>query len=357
MKKIKPLLGFLVCIVYGLLAITVVVPMIVTACICKFAFGRRVERARKYQTTDDFPNLKSYPVKFISGKNKLDAYFVVDKDVTQYKAVMIMVHGIGCSRASYVNRYDYFAKKGYIVFAYDSTGTCESEGKGLRGLPQTQVDFERAIEYVSGIEELKGYKLFAYGHSWGGYGTASELNSPVAQKLDAVATLGGFNDIWSCAKYQLGKYVTGAIVLAKPWLYLYYIMIYGKRAVYTGIKGVNAYNKPVLVMHSKDDLTVKFRDSVAVHQDENTNPQAEFVIYEDRGHTLSRPPEIERYIQKLHYGKKIPLKLGKGNVFEYNLNCWYELCDTETVYIIDNGFMDSVNAFFEKQLDNTEQVA
>mgnify|MGYP006990206029 CR=1 FL=1 len=39
-----------------------------------------------------------------------------------------------------------------------------------------------------------------------------------------------------------------------------------------------------------------------------TNPYARFVIYDDRGHTLSRPPEVEQKIRELHNGKKTNLK-------------------------------------------------
>ncbi len=170
MKKNRRILGFMIFIIYGLLAITVVFPMIATACIIKFAFGRRVSKAKKHMVLEEFPEMITYPVKFKSGKNNLAAYFAVGKNVApeDYKAVMIVAHGIGCSRASYINRYDYFARKGYIVFAYDCTGTCESEGKGIRGLVQSQVDLDSAINYISEIEQLKNYKILVYGHSWGG---------------------------------------------------------------------------------------------------------------------------------------------------------------------------------------------
>lgn len=355
MKKNSKLLGFMIFIIYGLLAITIVLPMLATVCICKFAFGRRVGKANKHMVLEEFPDMITHPVKFKSGKNNLAGYFAVGKDVDEkdYKAVMIVAHGIGCSRASYINRYDYFARKGYIVFAYDCTGTCESEGKGIQGLVQSQVDLDSAINYISGIEELKGYKIFVYGHSWGGYATATELNSKTAEKLTAVATLSGFDDIWGICEYQIAKYATKIVVLTKPWVYLYYILRYGKRALYTGIGGVSKFHGPVLVMHSKDDPTVKFENSIAIHEDKNKNPQAKFVIFEDRGHTLSRPVAAEREIKRLHKGKKTQLALGKTNIFEYNVNTGYEYCDKSLVYATDYEFMDSVNEFFEGVLNSS----
>lgn len=356
MKKNNKFLSFLLILVYGVLAITIVVPMMATALIFKFVFGRRVNKTIHHLTLEDYPNLKSYPVKFKSGKNNLAAYFIVDKNVAEYKAVMLVAHGIGCSRAGYLNRYDYFARKGYLVFAFDCTGTFESEGKGLKGLTQSQVDIDNAIKYLDSLPQIKDYKLLAYGHSWGGYGLATELNNKNAQKLTAAATLSGFNDIWGICKYQLARYAGGAVVLVKPWTYLHYFLLYGKRAMYKGIEGVSNFKKPVLVMHSTDDKTVPYESSVAIHSAENTNEFAEFVVFDDRGHTLSRPTDVEKEIKKLHNGKKTQLKLGKSNIFEYNVNVGYEYCERLTVFAIDEEFMDSVNAFFESVLDGTYQT-
>ena len=352
MKKYRRFLGFMIFVIYGLLAVTIVLPMIATICICKFAFGKRVGKAKKHMVLEEFPEMITHPVNFKSGKNNLAGFFAVGKDVAveDYKAVMIVAHGIGCSRASYLNRYDYFARKGYIVFAYDCTGTCESEGDGILGLCQSQLDLDCAIKYVSGIEELKGYKILVYGHSWGGYAAATELNSKTAQKLTAVASISGFDDIWGTAKHQMTKYATKMVVLTKPWIYFYYILLYGKRALYKGIDGVSNFHGPVLVMHSKDDPTVPYPCSVAIHQKKNKNPQAKFVIYEDRGHTISRPKEVEQEIKRLHKGKKSQIAMGNTNIFEHNVNTGYEYCDKSLVYATDYEFLDSVNDFFEEVL-------
>lgn len=359
MKKNNKFLEFLIVLVYGVFAITIIIPMIATTIIFKFVFGRRVDKTIHHLTPEDYPNLTTYPVKFKSGKNKLAAYFVTDKSVAEYKAVLIVSHGIGCSRAGYLNRYDYFARKGYLVFAYDCTGTFESEGKGLKGLTQSQVDLENAIKYLDSLPQLKEYRILAYGHSWGGYGLASELNSKTAEKLAGAATLSGFNDIWGICKYQMARYTGKAVVLVKPWTYLYYLFLYGKRALYKGIDGVNKYKGPVLVMHSRDDKTVPYDSSVTIHRSENKNPQAKFVVLDGRGHTLSRPPEVEQEIKKLHKGKKTKLTLGKSNIFEYNVNVGYEYCERALVFAIDEEFMDKIDGFFDGVLaaETAEEIA
>ena len=42
----------------------------------------------------------------------------------------------------------YFAKNGYYVFAYDSTGSDASEGEGVGGTPQGVIDLDYAISFV-----------------------------------------------------------------------------------------------------------------------------------------------------------------------------------------------------------------
>ncbi len=356
LKALRGLFGFMLFIVYGLLAVTVIFPVIATVFLCAFAFGRRVELSRKYETLEDYPDLKATFVKFKSKGCMLDGFFVVNKDIKDYKAVIVMAHGIGCSRANYMARYDYFAGKGYIVFAYDCTGTCKSEGRDIKGLPQSQLDLENAINYVGTIDELKGYRILVYGHSWGGYAAATVLNNKKsADKITAVATLSGFNDIWNIVYYQVSKYTTKMILLAKPWLYLHFIVFYGKRALYTGIKGINKYKGDVLVMHSKDDKTVRYLDSVAIHQNECTNPNARFVIFEDRGHTLARPIEIENEIKRLNKENVSTLKRGKSNVFEFNLNSYYEFADRRRLNSVDSGFLDIVENFYSQALAKAEE--
>ena len=59
MKKNNKFLEFLIVLVYGVLAITIVIPMIATAVIFKFVFGRRVNKTIHHLTLDDYPNLKT----------------------------------------------------------------------------------------------------------------------------------------------------------------------------------------------------------------------------------------------------------------------------------------------------------
>ncbi len=357
-KALRVLFGFGLFIVYGLLAVTIVVPVVATIFLCAFAFGKRVELSKKYETLEDYPDLDATYVKFKSKGCILDGFFVTNKNIKDYKAVIVMAHGIGCSRANYMARYDYFARKGYIVFAYDCTGTCKSEGRDIKGLPQSQLDLENAIKYVGTVEELKNYKILVYGHSWGGYAAATVLNNKkCAEKITAVVTCSGFNDIWNIVYYQVAKYTTKMILLAKPWLYLHFIVFYGKRALYTGIGGINKYKGDVLVMHSKDDKTVRYHDSVAIHKDKCTNPNAKFVIFEDRGHTLARPVEIENEIKEINKKNVSTLKRGKTNVFEHNLNVYYQFADRRRLNSVDEKFMDSVEEFYSQALKKAEERA
>jgi pimeloyl-ACP methyl ester carboxylesterase len=64
---------------------------------------------------------------FLSGRWKLygSRYFV---GKGPYKALVVFYHGIGAGRNAYVQPICDLAKQGYLVYAFDNTGSMQSEG-------------------------------------------------------------------------------------------------------------------------------------------------------------------------------------------------------------------------------------
>jgi hypothetical protein len=58
---------------------------------------------------------------------------------------------------------NYFAQNGYYVFAYDATGTDESEGNGVGGLPQGVIDLDYAISFVEESKEIPDLPIVLFG--------------------------------------------------------------------------------------------------------------------------------------------------------------------------------------------------
>lgn len=308
-------------LVFGLLSWTIVLPYIFAWIIYEFVFDTRVAPMCNTVTYDDYKDIMDRErMDFYSGKNKIGAYLYTPKGKKDGKAVVFVCHGIGCNMDGYLNRTQYFVRKGYEVFTFDMTGTCESEGKGIIGLNQSKIDMHNAIEFVKSQDRFKGKAILIYGHSWSGYASANVLNYG-HDELAGVATLSGFNNTWDIMHYHALKYVGKLAVLYKPWVKLVELTKFGKNALGDGVSGINKYSGPVLISHSKDDPTVPIACSVIIHKDEITNPKAEYVLFEDRGHTMSRPISAEQQISKDVYGKKSNIKPSlKYNTFQYNVD-------------------------------------
>lgn len=385
--------------IYGLLGWTVVLPLVGAKLVNDAVFGKRVTPLDITLTYDDFKDVMTRKeMSFMSGKNKLAGYHYTAKPIEgrepkRGKALVIVSHGIGCNMDGYLNRTEWFVKHGYEVFTFDMTGTCLSEGKGLRSLMQSKVDLHNAIEFVKTRKEFEGMPILVYGHSWSGYAAANMLNFGHPE-LTAVASLSGFNDTWGILRPHAARYVGSLAVMLKPWFKLLERIMYGKTASGNGVTGINAFGGPVLVAHSVDDPTVPIESSVYVHRDEIVNPNAEYMLYQDRGHTLSRPIAAEARINEDYAKNRKEAAFGKCdrenelresdaggedsavasavdatakkgdksdnykgmNIFQRNVNEHYQFSKEEVIFATDEEFMTMVGDFFEKALEGRAKV-
>lgn len=380
--------------IYGLLGWTVVLPLVGAKLVNDAVFGKRVTPLDITLTYDDFKDVMTRTeMRFMSGKNKLAGYHYTAKPIEgqeqkRGKALVIVSHGIGCNMDGYLNRTEWFVKHGYEVFMFDMTGTCLSGGKGLRSLMQSKVDLHNAIEFVKTRKEFEGLPILVYGHSWSGYAAANTLNFGHPE-LTAVASLSGFNDTWGILRPHAARYVGSLAVMLKPWFKLLERIMYGKTASGNGVTGINAFGGPVLVAHSVDDPTVPIESSVYVHRDEIVNPNAEYMLYQDRGHTLSRPIAAEARINEDYAKNRKEAAFGKCdrenelresdaggedsavasavdataknggksdsykgmNIFQRNVNEHYQFSKKKVIFATDEEFMTMVGNFFERALE------
>lgn len=343
MKKMKGLMQAGIVVVYILLVWTIVVPLLATYALYRYLFGKRCDKTEAILTAADHPNLDCTAFKVKSGKNMLACFEYRDRQTCAGKAVVLVCHGIGCSHGNYLNRIDYFARRGYIVVGFDITGCGDSEGDSIVGLPQSHVDIHAVLTYMENSPEYGSLPIYLYGHSWSGFGVASVLN--YGHKPAAVVSAAGFDRERSIIRFQAVKMCGKIGVLSMPWIALIERMIYGKKAKYTAVSGINAYGGPVLVAHSKDDPTVPWSCSVAAAEGIE-NPKVKKLVYEDRGHTLSRPVEAENIIKADCAGKP-HRKMYKGECyFKYEVDVHYHYSKKEVVFATDEEFMNTAAEFF-----------
>lgn len=347
MKKMKGFMQAGIVIVYILLVWTIVVPLIATYFLYRYLFNKRCEKTEGVLTAADYPNLDCSAFKIKSGKEDLACFEYRDREKCTGSAVVLVSHGIGCSHGNYLNRINYFAEQGYIVLGFDITGCGDSTGTGIKGLPQAHVDIDKVLTYIENSPEYGGLPLLVYGHSWSGFGVAAALN--YGHKPVAVASASGFNKERSIIRFQAVRMAGKIGVLSMPWFAIIERFIYGKKAGYTAVSGINAYGGPVLLAHSKDDPTVPYDCSV-IAAEGITNKRVQKLLYEDRGHTLSRSVEAENTIKKDVAGKP-RRKPGKDeSYFRYEVDVHYHYSAREVVFDTDLDFMNKVGDFFKNAL-------
>ena len=153
----KALKVILIC----LLSIVVLIVSVLwfgTVTVYKENFDIRItssEKNRHY--VSEYEGLSRTQYQFKSNKGQiLTGYLYSSKkapDGVSPKALVVMAHGFGGGgHTTYMDFIEYFARKGFLVFAYDATGNDESQGlgknDGVGGLPQGVIDLNYAISFV-----------------------------------------------------------------------------------------------------------------------------------------------------------------------------------------------------------------
>ena len=132
-----------------------------------FGYRSNITNEELQEILIQYPNLKREKEEILTKENiKLVGYWYNRKED---QPIIVFSQGIGTRVVGYINEINYFATNGYTVFAFDNTGCGESEGKNIRGLPQSVVDLDCVLSYIENLEGCKDEKIFLYGHSWGGF--------------------------------------------------------------------------------------------------------------------------------------------------------------------------------------------
>ena len=100
-------------IVIIVLAIIIAILFIITKLILNQVFGKRCEGNPnlKYFTADDFEELDSKKIEFKSNKEQmLRGFIYTNKNIKEYKGIVVFVHGMGAGHLSYTTEINTFAK-------------------------------------------------------------------------------------------------------------------------------------------------------------------------------------------------------------------------------------------------------
>lgn len=176
---------------------------------------------------------------------------------------------------------DYFASNGYYVFAYDATGTVQSEGEG--GFPQETIDLDYAIRFVKTQDQLMDLPLMLFGHIWGGYSAGNVLN--FQPDVQAVITVAAFNQSSDIFEVVVRQEAGDGIEVMMPFVNLYERIKFGDYATKTALEGFGNTDARMMIVQSQDDELVPTAYGYdSFYEQYGEDNRFEFVLYEDRGH-------------------------------------------------------------------------
>lgn len=312
----------------------------------KVGFGNRCEGNAylQYFTAADFPNLVAEPVEFAGNRGQvLRGNLYSEAGRQDFKALLVFAHGMGGGHLSYTTELDFFAKHGYLVLAYDNTGTMASEGKSLVGMPQAVSDLRSALEFAKQDARTRELPVVLAGHSWGGYAVCRVLYYRLNVK--GVVAFSAPDNVprLLCAQ---AKATTGKnLGFLEPFLRLYERMRFGKVAAMRTSEIVAQTDVPLLLLHGGRDTTVRPEDATATQEILKERKNIQVRLYPEKQHNVYATVEAEQYIAdaftKLGVLTKDKAKAEDAKAFAETLN-FRKMCEE------DSNVMETAAAFLDE---------
>ncbi len=245
---------------------------------------------------------------------------------------------------------EYFSACGGVVFGFEVPGIHKSEGEEVGGLPQGVIEIDYALRFVGECEEFKGLPVMLWGHSWGAYSVGSVLS--LHPEVKAAVMVSGFDKSADMIEFQ-GREIAGDAI---DWLLPYVNKIeekkFGTYASLSCMEGFEKSNAAVLIVHSRNDTVVPYKNSFQRFYDTyKIDPRFEFVSYENMGHnyvfcskaSFEYSDEFDRqfaeYVEAT--GGFTPEK--KAAYLKENL-------DKKKCYALDEGLMKKMSDLYDKNL-------
>lgn len=272
-------------------------------------FNRRFESYEPLLLyVDDFDGLRCTKYEFVSNKGqKLTGYMYTSEE--NPRGIIVMAHGLGGGgHNSYMDCANYFAHRGFCVFAYDATGNGESEGDGVGGLPQGVIDLDYAITFVEQSGNFPNLPIVLFGHSWGGYSVCSVLT--YHPEIKAVIACSGFNSSLDLLESKGEKQIGAGIYLMLPFVKLHERIKYGGYASNTAMDGFAKSDAAVMILHSFDDEVVPAEYGYDIYYEKyKDDSRFSFIRFEDKGHSYFNDEtytdefnaEFDKWLETLDY--------------------------------------------------------
>jgi pimeloyl-ACP methyl ester carboxylesterase len=235
----------------------------------------------------------------------------------QYKALVVFFHGIGSGRNAYNLPIIDLVKQGFLVYAYDNTGSMESEGPCIYGLGQTNKDMRAFFAWLDHDKEAQGLRRYVVGHSWGGYSALMALQPEY--KIDRCVSIAGF----TCSS-DLYVAMTKNFNL-KPLKWLIKLNLYnllgpdGDRSAVPLLQKTPA--QVLYIQGDKDPMVPPEAGYLLLQKELPENPHIHYLVRPNRHHQCFLSPMSEKYLEDLMEQGLTSLSCPPGLKMELNKAC------------------------------------
>jgi len=285
-------------------------------------------------------------VSFESGNNRLQGYVY---GLEQDQGLVVVAHGIGGGADSYLSQITYFIDQGWQVFAYDATGSFDSEGKTTKGFPQALIDLDAALSYINTQEAFANLPILLFGHSWGGYAVANALHYDY--DMAGVATVSAANSPMEIIIEQGESMMGGYIHIQYPYLWLYQRILFGETASLSAVEAINESDVPVLIIHGTEDEFVAYEGSSIISKFiDNTNSNVRILSVNASGrnghNNLFRSTDSVDYIDEINIEYRELYDFYEQNIPYEIKQDFYAKIDRSLAQDINRELMDEIQEFF-----------
>lgn len=278
-----------------------------------------------YFSEKDFKDLHSEAYIFDSSKGyklKGNFYFY---DNYKPNHIVIFEHGMGGGHLSYFREIEVLARKGYKVLAYDHSGCMSSDGESTGGFCQSLCDLNDCINSLKNNENYKDYIISVIGHSWGAFST---MNIPLFHSdVKHVIAMSGFISL----DQMLKQMFSGLLKKCYPMAFELEKESNPDFVNVNAIDSLKDYKGKALIIHSKDDKTVKSKFHFDVLKQElMIKNNIEFLLVNNKNHNPNYTEEAVVYKDKFFKTYTKHLKKGllkteyQKNKFKGSFN-WFQM--------------------------------
>lgn len=292
----------------------------------------------KYLKAKNFDNLNALPISFKSNKGQtLNGFLYSGAKVDSYKALIVFSHGMGAGHLAYTTEINYFAQKGYLILAYDNTGTCTSEGNKIIGFAQGIIDLKYALKFAAEDEKTKELPVLLLGHSWGAYSVCNVSSIAPEAKIKGIIAFSPFNSMNKLIRDIAKSKTKLNLSILSPFFDIINLIRFGKAGILRTCDSINSNEIPTLIMHGGNDMQVTVKNSpVGKKHRIQDNPNARTALYESKYHNVYLAKDAEQYMNDT-FAKIAALGENSPEAYEIYRNIDYALITKEDLTVMETA--------------------